>query len=109
MKYKTFDDLVFYKKGGDPCVAHTMMVMVKDYIYPDAIRASIEFDNGYGVSVIAGGMARGHRSAPYELAIFKGDELDYDHPESDGDVRGHLTPDEVTEIMRRVQDTEKVE
>lgn len=81
---KTFDDLDFTKHS----IAGTQAVM--------------EFDNGYGVSVITGPMAYGGDQGLYELAVLKGDSLCYDTPVTD-DVIGYLSPEEVTEKMAEVQ------
>ena len=81
---KTFDDLEFKKHH----IAGTQAVM--------------EFDNGYGVSVITGPIAYGGDHGLYELAVLKGASLCYDTPVTD-DVIGHLSPAEVSEKMAEVQ------
>lgn len=67
------------------------------------------FDNGYGVSVINGSMFYTSNDTPFELAVIKGTKkdwlIDYDHPESKGDVRGYLTETNVDEIMKSIQET----
>ena len=84
---KTFKDLEF---------------KAKDFVVPGQI-AKLEFDNGYGISVISGYGAYGSTVAPYELAVLKDGELCYD-TEITSDVIGYLTPDEVTEYMLRIQE-----
>lgn len=81
---KTFDDLEFKKHP----IAGTQAVM--------------EFDNGYGVSVITGSIAYGGDQGLYELAVLKGASLCYDTPVTD-DVIGYLSPEEVTGKMAEVQ------
>jgi hypothetical protein len=39
----------------------------------------------------------------YELAVLKDDELHYDNPVANGDVRGFLTEDAVTELLIQIQ------
>lgn len=60
-----------------------------------------KFDNGYGASVITGGIAYCNDEQPYELAVLKDYELCYDTPITD-DVIGYLTNDEVYELLDRI-------
>ena len=60
------------------------------------------FDNGYGASVITGGIAYCNEAQPYELAVLKHDELCYDTPITD-DVIGYLTSDEVYDLLDRIE------
>ena len=86
---KTFQDLVF---GPHPV----------GYGYFDT-QAKMTFPNGYGVSVVTGSHAYSSEGRPYEVAIFDGNGLTYDTPITD-DVIGHQTAEDVTDIMRRVQE-----
>lgn len=85
-KKKTFDDLVF-EVGSS-------------YSFTDG-HARFHFDNGYGISVITGGMSY-TTSGTYEIAVLKDGRICYDTPITN-DVIGHLSPDEVTEIMLKIQ------
>lgn len=75
----------------------------------DGISAGILFDNHYGVSVIKGPYSHGGRQGLYELAVIymspdmKYSKLHYDNDVAQGDVRGHLTEEEVSELMEQVQ------
>jgi len=70
-------------------------------------RASIYFDNGYGVSVAKGPRTYGGPENLYELAILTSNgELCYDTPIAD-DVVGYLQPEDVTKIMALVQELSK--
>lgn len=60
------------------------------------------FDNGYGASVITGGIAYCNEAQPYELAVLKHSELCYDTPITD-DVIGYLTSHEVYELLDRIE------
>lgn len=60
------------------------------------------FDNGYGASVITGGIAYCNEAQPYELAVLRHDELCYDTPITD-DVIGYLTNDEVFNLLDRIE------
>ena len=64
------------------------------------------FDNGYGVSVICGPQSYGGAEGLYELAVLKGDaensKIYYNTPITD-DVLGHLTEEQVTNLLSQVQ------
>ena len=65
------------------------------------------FDNYYGVSVVRGPYTHGGRKGLYELAVLhmppdaEYSELVYDTPVTN-DVEGHLTPEDVTRLMKKV-------
>lgn len=85
----TFDDLVF---GPHPRMS--------------GVQAIVFFPNGYGASVIKGDYSYGGRNNLYELAVIKGVEgewvLSYETDITD-DVLGHLTPDQVTGYLQRIE------
>ena len=66
------------------------------------------FDNHYGVSVVRGPYTYGGRDGLYELAVVymapedKESQLVYDTPITN-DVMGHLTPDNITDVMAQVE------
>ncbi len=66
------------------------------------------FDNNYGVSVVKGPYSYGGRDGLYELAVIhmspdmSESELDYNNPVANGDVRGYLTSEDVTQLMKEV-------
>jgi hypothetical protein len=66
-------------------------------------KSRIYFDNGYGASVVSHTFSYGGKSGLYELAVLKDDELHYDNPIAEGDVRGFLTEDAVTELLTQIQ------
>jgi hypothetical protein len=66
-------------------------------------KSRIYFDNGYGASVVSHTFSYGGKSGLYELAVLKDDELHYDNPIAEGDVRGFLTEDVVTELLTQIQ------
>ena len=87
MKQKQFKDLEF-KKLGDP---------------HNGIQARINFDNGYGASVVSHEFSYGGKSGLYELAVLDKDgNITYDTPVTN-DVIGHLTSENVTETMLFIQ------
>lgn len=86
---KTFNDLVF-----------------GEHINPnitDIKQARMQFNNGYGVSVLLGGYGiHSNGIDTYEVAILYNDELCYDTGLCD-DVLGHQTESEITELMEKIQ------
>ena len=66
-------------------------------------KSRIYFDNGYGASVVSHTFSYGGKSGLYELAVLKDDELHYDNPIANGDVRGFLTEDAVTELLSQIE------
>lgn len=85
---KTFEDLEF-EIMTDP--------------FMSGKKSRIYFDNGYGASVVSHTFSYGGKSGLYELAVLKDDELHYDNPIANGDVRGFLTEDAVTELLLQIQ------
>jgi hypothetical protein len=94
---KTFNDLEFKEHTG----------------YKQGKSATMFFPNGYGVSVVRFRLSNGKSYSSYtsdetewELAVLKGTPesatIAYDTPITD-DVIGHITDNEVTEIMEKVQ------
>ena len=65
--------------------------------------STLEFDNGYGISVITGYGTYADTENPYEIAVLKDGSLCYDTEITD-DVIGYLTPNDVTEYMIKIQD-----
>lgn len=67
------------------------------------VQAVMEFDNGYGVSVVRTPHSYGGDKGLYEMAVLdKTGNITYDTPITN-DVLGYLTEDEVTEYMIEVQ------
>jgi hypothetical protein len=67
------------------------------------VHARLDFDSGFGVSVVKGPHTYGGGMGLYELAVFKDGEIHYDTPVADGDVRGYLQEAEVTKLMLEIQ------
>jgi hypothetical protein len=84
---KTFNDIVFKTNP-----------MGADF----GIVSRTEFDNGYEVSVVKSPYTYGGDKGLYELAIFKDGEITYATPITD-DVIGYLRPEDVTEVMAKIQ------
>ena len=84
---KTFKDIIFKK---NPMGADFGIVSIT------------QFDNGYEVSVVRSEHSYGGNKGLYELAIFKDGEICYDTPITD-DVIGYLRPEDVTDVMERVE------
>lgn len=90
----TFEELVF-----QPKLSHPMGAMFG--FYGVGTQARVEFDNGYGASVISGQGAYGGDEGLYELAVLKSGSLCYDTPIT-SDVVGHLTPEDVTRLLGEI-------
>lgn len=94
---KTFQDLVFEK--------HSIAInSLPDY--KDAKQAVLNFGNGYGVSVLLGKCFYSNGVDTYELAVLKNDDICYTTSITD-DIIGHISSNEVTDIMIKVQQLEK--
>ena len=86
---KTFKDLDFQPH---PNMGHV-----------GGVQARIEFDNGYGASVVRSQYTYGGDRGLYELAVFgKDGHITYDTPITN-DVIGYLRPEDVTDVMEKIQ------
>jgi len=74
------------------------------------------FPNGWGASVVRHSFSYGHEDGLWELCVLKytgsGDinkwknwHLNYDHPVSQGDVRGYLSEDDVDRLVSEIEAT----
>lgn len=98
---KTFDELTF---NAHPIAQEAEKL--PEYLkvrYSKAKQAVMEFENGYGVSVVIGSMFYSDGVSTYELAVLKEGIVCYHTPIAD-DVLGNLSSDEVTDIMKKVQE-----
>lgn len=85
---KTFNDLEFHELGYDRF----------------GIRARVEFDNGYGASIVKTELSYGGRDGLYELAVLDSTgDIVYDTPITD-DVLGYLTEDDVMKVLKQIQE-----
>ena len=66
-------------------------------------KSRIQFDNGYGASVVSHNFSYGGKQGLYEIAILDNEgDICYDTPITD-DVIGHLTEEDVTEVLIKIQ------
>jgi hypothetical protein len=65
-------------------------------------RCRIEFNNGYGASVVSHDYSYGGKNGLYEVAVLKDNDICYDTPITN-DVIGYLTEDEVSDILIKIQ------
>lgn len=64
----------------------------------------IHFDNGFGASVVSHTYSYGGKDGLYELAVLDSTgELHYDNPVADGDVKGYLSEEEVSDLLIQIQ------
>lgn len=69
----------------------------------NGIMSRIEFENGYGASVVKGEYTYGGKDGLYELAVLNSNgDLTYDTPVT-SDVEGYLTEDDVTKLLEQIQ------
>jgi hypothetical protein len=89
---KTFKDLVF-----EP--------LDSEFLVGKACR--IQFDNGWGASVVCHNYSYGGKNGLYELAVLDSTgELHYDNLVANSDVRGYLTEENVSEVLISIQELE---
>lgn len=87
---KTFEDLDFKK--------------LDDLSFMVGVCSRMMFENGYGVSVVSNSYSYGGRDGLFEVAVLDKDgDLTYNTPITN-DVIGYLTPEEVTDVMKQVQE-----
>jgi len=87
---KTFKDLEFKP--------HPMAESLKGIV------SRIMFDNGFGVSVVKHQYSYGGDRGLYELAVLDSNgEIHYNNSVTNGDVIGYLKPEDVTNLMEKIQ------
>jgi len=84
---KTFKDLVF--EPSEPEL--------------NGIKTRIDFDNGYGASVIKNAYSYGGKAGLYELGVTKDNQLHYDNLVANGHVIGWLEEEEVSKLLIDIQ------
>lgn len=82
---KTFKDLVF-----------------ESHSIGNGKHAVLNFDNGYGVSVVFGNMFFSNGIDNYELAVLHNGKLCYNTDITD-DVIGYIKKSQVTKLMKKIQ------
>ena len=86
---KTFNDLEF---NSHPNLGHI-----------GGVQARMDFDNGFGVSVVQSPYTYGGDKGLYELAVFKDGQIHYGNAVANGDVVGYLREEDVTDAMKVIQ------
>jgi len=94
---KTFDDLEFSVRPGAG-------------MQPDSMHATLNFSNGWGVSVVSstgsGGIGDVYgcfAKGTYELAVTFGGHIHYVNPVARGDIRAWISKEDVTFFMVAIQ------
>lgn len=85
---KNFNDLNFESVGE---------------FHMNGVKSRIQFENGYGASVVRHEYSYGGKDGLYELAVLYNDEIHYDNPVANGDVLGYLTEEDVTKLLQEIQ------
>lgn len=67
-------------------------------------QALMNFDNGFGVSVVFGSLFYSDGIDTYELGVLKDGHLHYDNPVADGDVVGYLEKEKLMELINQVKE-----
>ena len=67
------------------------------------VKSRMTFDNGYGVSVVSHSYSYGGKDGLFEIAVLDKDGITYDTPVTN-DVIGYLTEEDVTDVMKQVQE-----
>lgn len=102
-KIKTFEDLVFNPHSVSKEACNLPASIRKEWM--EAKHAVMRFDNGYGISVVKGNMFYSNGIDTHEVGILKEGVLCYDTPITD-DVIGYVNADEVSNIMKQIQELE---
>lgn len=79
----------------------------------EGIQLVFRFDNDWGASVVQHRFSYGGQEGHWELAVIKfydksvvDWDINYEHPESHGDVRGHLSWLEVLAVLENIKRTD---
>ena len=75
----------------------------KNHPIGDGVQSRMDFDNGFGVSVVRHEFSYGSKHGLYELAVLKDGEIHYDNKVANGDVVGYLREEDVTDAMLVIQ------
>lgn len=84
----TFKDLEFEKLDNE---------------YLSGKRCKIQFENGYGASIVSHTRSYGGDEGLYEVAVLFDNIIHYDNPVANGDVIGYLNEDDVNDIIIKIQ------
>ena len=72
------------------------------------IMSRIMFDNGWVASVVSHYYSYGGKDGKYELAVLGSNgDLHYDNEVAGGDVQGYLDEEEVTYLLKAIQEYER--
>jgi len=88
------------------------MIQFKDLEFkelPDlsGIYCRIQFENGFGASIVNHKYSYGGKDGLYELAVLGSDgEIHYDNTVANGDVLGYLSEDDVERYLKEIKSLE---
>ena len=106
-QYKTFDDLVFEDWARRQGYNQATMPPLFRAMFAEQKQAILEFENGYAISVLFGSTFYSDGISTYEVGIFGPNGELCCIPEIMGEydsVIGYQTKEQVTAIMKQVQD-----
>lgn len=102
---KQFKDLVFKQHELAKDALFFSSPIREEYM--NARHAVMQFDNGYGISVLKGTMFYSNGTDTYEVAVLDNNGICY-NTSITNDVIGYIDADEVSGIMRRIQELPSV-
>jgi len=72
-------------------------------VHSEGVVSLMQFENGYGASVVRHEYSYGGKNGLYELAVLdSNNELTYDTPITN-DVLGYLSEQDITEVLIKIQ------
>lgn len=74
-----------------------------DNEYSSGKRCKIQFENGYGASIVSHTRSYGGDEGLYEVAVLFDNKIHYDNPIANGDVIGYLNEDDVNKVIIEIQ------
>lgn len=98
---KQFKDLVF--KQHEMTKDAFLLPSSTRGVYMNAKHAKMQFENGYGISVLKGTLFYSNGIDTYEVAVLDNNGICY-NTSITNDVIGYVDADEVSNIMKQIQE-----
>nr|DAV38616.1 MAG TPA: hypothetical protein [Caudoviricetes sp.] len=100
---KNFNDLEFNRHPLAKYAERPPFIVRHEYA--ESKLAKMDFENGYGISVLLGSLFESNGIDTYEVAVFKNGDLCY-APITNIEI-GFITANEVSAVMRQIQELPK--